>query len=382
MSAGPTDTIWKAEPHTIAKIAILEAYLVAYFQILGRTHPNQSLLCIDGFAGPNQYTNQLSGSPTAALDAATAAITHTGREWLANKIHFAFVERNKARYDVLMQQLPQSTPRIQIHTYNTEFTQALPLIKQAVPEPFRSGHPLFVFIDPFGATGAPFQSVAEILNSPCSEVLINLDADGVSRIFAAKQSANHEAVLTEIFGDTSWKTELRDDQTFNVQCRKVLQLYKHRLLTLPDVKYIFEVEMQGNTGNLNYFLVFASKHPLGLIKMKEAMERISQNDTYKFADADVGQTALFRFDAPEAYHMKLYEAFRGQHVVYDSRNDDVTAFALNHTPFVDAKSMLRILEGDGMITATESDPRRKRGTFNDAVHKINFHGRAQDGILF
>jgi three-Cys-motif partner protein len=384
MPAGPKDTIWKAEPHTVAKIAILEAYLVAYFQILGRTRPKQKLLCIDGFAGPNQYTNRASGSPTAALNAAATAITNTGTEWLAGKIHFAFVERDKDRYNILLQQLSAqlSTPRIQVHPYNTEFTKALPLIKQAVPEPFQTDSPLFVFLDPFGATGAPFNSVAEILNSPCSEVLINLDADGVSRIFAAKQNANHEEVLTEIFGDMSWRAVMRDDQSFEMQCRKVLQLYKERLWTLPGVKYIFEVEMQGATGTLNYFLVFASKHPLGLMKMKEAMKSIAQNGTYKFADADVGQTALFRFDEPEVYHMKLYEAFKGQKIGYDSRNDEVTAFALNHTPFVDAKAMLRILEGNGMINAISVDSKRKRGTFNNTVSAIDFHGRVQNGVLF
>ena len=256
--------------------------------------------------------------------------------------------------------------------------QALPLIKQAVPEPFASDCPLFVFIDPFGATGAPFQSVSEILNSPCSEVLINLDADGIGRNF----KAHNDATLTEIFGDTSWKAELRDELPFDVLCRKVLQVYKDRLRTLPGVRYIFEVEMQGTSGTLNYFLVFASKHPLGLIKMKEAMRSIAQNGTYKFADADVGQTALFRFDEPEAYHMKLFEEFNGQAVDYDSRTDDVTAFALNHTPFINAKSMLVLLEKAGMITATASDSKRKRGTFDEKVTAISFHGRVQDGFQF
>lgn len=273
MPAGPKEKIWEIEPHTIAKIAILETYLVAYFHILGSSRRAQNFLCIDGFAGPDQYTNWPSGSPTAALSAATTAIANKGTAWLAGKIHFAFVEKDKERYAALIQRLPKSTHRIGILTYNTEFTRALPLIRQAVPEPFLSEDPLFVFIDPFGATGAPFQSVAEILNSPRSEVLINLDADGVSRIFAAKQSANHEAVLTEIFGDTSWKSELRDEDSFDTQCRKVLHLYKTRLRTLPGVRYIFEVEMQGAAKTLNYFLVFASKHPLGLIKMKDSDEK-------------------------------------------------------------------------------------------------------------
>ncbi len=57
MPAGPKDTLWTADPHTVAKIAILEAYLVAYFHIMGRsrTKQNQKILCVDGFAGPDQY---------------------------------------------------------------------------------------------------------------------------------------------------------------------------------------------------------------------------------------------------------------------------------------------------------------------------------------
>lgn len=382
MSAGPKDTIWEIEPHTVAKIAILETYLVAYFSILGSSRRNQSLLCIDGFAGPDQYTNRSSGSPTAALNAATTAITNAGVAWRAGRVHFAFVECHKERYAALLQRLPKSSTHIEIQTYNTEFTKALPHIRQAVPEAFRSDEPLFVFIDPFGATGAPFQSVSEILSSPCSEVLINLDADGVSRIFLAKQDANHEEVLTNIFGDESWKSVLRDGDTFDTQCRKVLQLYKARLRTLPDVRYIYEVEMQGAAGTLNYFLVFASKHPLGLMRMKEAMKKIAQNGTYQFSDANIGQMALFRADDPKDYCLELYEAFKGRQVGFDSLYDDVTALALNNTPFVNAKSMLRLLESEGMITATASTSKRKCGTFDDTVTMIDFHGSVKNGVLF
>src|SRR3989442_14784866 len=45
--------------------------------------------------------------------------------------------------------------------------------------------PTFAFIDPFGATGLPFQVVAKILSYPSCEVLLNLDSDGVSRLISA-----------------------------------------------------------------------------------------------------------------------------------------------------------------------------------------------------
>lgn len=57
MSTKNLGVVWKAEPHTVAKAEVLRAYLVAYFQILGISKPRQTLLYVDGFAGPDQYTN-------------------------------------------------------------------------------------------------------------------------------------------------------------------------------------------------------------------------------------------------------------------------------------------------------------------------------------
>jgi hypothetical protein len=163
--------------------------------------------------------------------------------------------------------------------------------------------------------------------------------------------------------------------------RNILKLYKERLGSLQGVKYLFQVEMRGASDTLNYFLVFAGKHPRGAEKMKEAMGRIAQNGTYTFADADIGQEALFRFDAPQEYHTRLFGQFKGQIVPYDSQNDDITAFALNHTPFTSAKTMLKLLEREQMITPTCSAGRR-RGTFDKTVTAIKFHERAQHGLLF
>ena len=72
-------------------------------------------------------------------------------------------------------------------------------VRADAPRPFMAQHPLFVFIDPFGATGVPFSTVKQLLASPCSEVLLNLDADGIGRIFHAGERAAHEQNLNAIF---------------------------------------------------------------------------------------------------------------------------------------------------------------------------------------
>jgi three-Cys-motif partner protein len=355
-------TVWKAEPHTLAKIEILSNYLSAYFQILGRSRRGQTLLYIDGFAGPGEYTNSSKGSPIAALLAARQAISSAGTAWIAGDIHCVFIEDRLDRYKNLTEHLQpfQGSPRIHIHTYNSSFVDGLMKIRNELATPFQSDHPLFVFIDPFGATGAPFTAVTDILSSPCSEVLINLDADGISRIFLAQEAANSDELLNTIFGDNSWQDVLKRHAPSGQLCRDTLELYMAKLRSLPNVRYLFPFEMLSRSASLNYFLVFASKHPLGLVKMKEAMKRIDQDGSYRFSDASRGQTTLFRFDEPDQYSGELYARFQGRTVSYDELLD----FTLNETPLINPSKMLANLEKKELITKVEyHSPNRRRGAF-------------------
>jgi hypothetical protein len=97
--------------------------------------------------------------------------------------------------------------------------------------------------------------------------------------------------------------------------------------------------------------------------MKEAMKRIDQAGDYCFSDADLIQTSLFRFDKPELHSTTLYNAFRGRKVGYAELRD----FALNESPFINPKSMLKDLECEkNLIEEVKStDTRRRKGTFNE-----------------
>lgn len=357
-------TIWQAPPHTIAKIGMLRAYLVAWFQILGRSRREQELLYVDGFAGPGEYTNYPTGSPLAALSAAKEAVELTGAKWIAGKIHCAFIEADNDRCNHLRQKIESiaESSRIVTHRYCDTFTDGLTTLMKDVPRPFAAQHPLFVFIDPFGATGVPFSVVRQLLVSPCSEVLINLDADGIARIFHAGERAAHEENLNAIFDSDEWRSLLDANDPSPAFYRKVLQLYKAKLRAIEKVKYVFSFEMRTSAYGLNYYLVFASQHPLGLEKMKEAMRKIDQTGDYCFSDARVIQSSLFRFDEPKQHSLDLYNEFRGKKVEYDELRD----FALNESPFPNPKSMLRDLEDRNLIEEVKSkDPRRRKGTFNE-----------------
>ena len=87
---------WDADPHTLAKIEILQGYLDAYFPILGRGKPGRDILYIDGFAGPGEYANSPTSSPLAALGAARSALSKTGEAW-RHRTHFQGKGRCKSR---------------------------------------------------------------------------------------------------------------------------------------------------------------------------------------------------------------------------------------------------------------------------------------------
>ncbi|HEX8342262.1 MAG TPA: three-Cys-motif partner protein TcmP [Tepidisphaeraceae bacterium] len=364
-------TTWPADLHTLAKIEILKGYLNAYFPILGCSKRGQNILLVDGFAGPGEYTNASEGSPIAMLRTATAAIANGTRAWIAGDVTCAFIEPDEDRCQRLRDRLKKVrlNPKIRTEVFEKTFVEGIAALRQSMPRPFTTGDPLFVFIDPFGATGVPFETVTSILSTPCSEVLINLDSDGIMRNFPVpgqKDFAQRESLMTSVFGDESWRTEITSTN-FKTQCQQVLELYKKKLRAIRAVEYVFSFEMRGSDDTLNYHLVFASQNPLGLEKMKEAMLSIDKSGSYSFSDGQINQITMFRFDHPEDFASKLHKNFVGRDVSYPA----IHKFALNETPFYNPIKMLKVLDDWGQIEVTRFDP-TKKGFSDEHVRAVRF----------
>jgi len=228
--------------------------------------------------------------------------------------------------------------------------------------------PTFAFIDPFGATGLPFNVISEILSYKSCEVLLNLDSDGIGRLVTAQAFAQNQAHLDVLFGDSCWRTELNPKLPMQKLSAQVLALYKKRLKTVA--KYVFAFAMNSREGQLNYHLVFASQHPLGLEKMKEAMKAVDQSGNYSFSDDTVDQgLLLFDFNAPAVWAERMQRELADKWRPYDDFRD----YALNETPFVNPKSMLVELENRGVLEV-EAVASRRKGTFpEDKIERILLH---------
>src|SRR5579863_696602 len=178
-------TIWEAPPHTIAKIEMLRSYLSAWLSIIGARFAGQALWYIDGFAGPGKYTNYPDGSPIAALKTAESTIEKIGSRWKAGAIHCVFIEEDGERFQHLQQRLAAIPEHLRIHRhpYHGTFVDGVEALRRDPVNPFSARQPLFAFVDPFGPEGLSFATVKELLARPTCEVLVNLDSDGISRVY-------------------------------------------------------------------------------------------------------------------------------------------------------------------------------------------------------
>jgi three-Cys-motif partner protein len=364
------ETIWPAKPHTIAKIAMLRAYLHVWFAILARApfFRGKDLWYIDGFAGPGEYTNHDQGSPIAALAAARSAIAELGTTWGAGDIRCLFIEEDRDRFAHLAGKLAglADERRIHRHTFHGTFVDGLSWLKAQAVNPFAAGDPVFAFIDPCGPEGLSFSAVRELLSRPGCEVLVNLDSDGAGRICMAGESANHRELLNDVFGGGDWEAELTGVHQLHEAARKVVALYKRKLRAIPDVNYAFSFEMRKQHDMFDYHLVFASQHPRGLEKMKEVMRQIDKSGEYCFSDEQSPQQSLFTFDDPSAAALDMAARFKGQKVPYV----DVQRHALNDSPFTNPKQMLAVLEKQGKIAVDVGSEQRSKNTYPERLHPV------------
>lgn len=353
-------TTWEAPAHTIAKIEMLRKYLFVWLRILGARFRGVDLWYIDGFAGPGQYDNYPEGSPVAALRAVDDART-AAADWVAGTVHCAFMEEDAARFANLEEVLSAIPAQdgVSRHLFRGRFVEGIEALKRCQPSPFAPSRPIFAFIDPFGIKGLPFATVRELLSKPQREVLINFDSDGIQRIYAAGEAASHRVRLNEVFGDEEWVSELASVPRADIP-QRAFAMYKRRLLSIPNVDYVFPFAMGTSAGKVDYHLVFASQHRLGLEKMKEVMSQFASDGEFVFTDSrDDRQTSLFRFDDPIHHASQMLTQFVGQTVTYR----EVDRYALNESPFKNPKKMLESLEKAGRITVSCTRSNRKPGTY-------------------
>lgn len=357
--ATPKDTIWAIEPHTLAKHEILRRYLAAWFPILATY--NNRVVYIDGFCGPGRYTGGEAGSPLIALNEANQHQTRLQ----SNKLEFLFMDERSDRITHLNQELGTIIipANYTVRAITGEFAVEFRRLLDNLDTNGMQLAPTFAFIDPFGFKGLPFELVKRLLKNPKTEVFISVMVDSINR-FLEHPSDQIRQHIVELFG-TSEALEIANRS--NDRDKELRFLYQKQLSQCA--RFVRYFEMRNANGRVIYYLFFASNHPLGHVKMKEAFWRVDRSSGFCFSDeTDPNQLVLFEIDETPKLALQLKQQFCGQKVVVAQLKE----FTENQTPFLarHMREALDALEKEKSIEVAmlkKDGKKRRKGTFPDDV---------------
>lgn len=351
-------TLWEIEPHTEAKHAILRKYLDAWLPIITRW--NGKVLYIDGFAGPGEYIGAKDGSPIIAVK---AILEH--RTKINTQVQMLFIEADKDRCEFLKQKISALTipNNVKPECICSKFEQVMGEIVTHLEEQKKQLAPAFIFIDPFGFTGIPFDLIKKFMEFPSCEVFITFMYEEINRFVSDQKLWDN---LKQTFGTEEWKKVLTET-TPRERSRILHDVYKAQLEQEAKIKYVHSFKMINKTNKTDYFLFFGTNSIVGLKKMKEAMWNIDESGLFQFSDATYNpdQPELFKL-APDFYKLKglIVSNFKGKKVSVE----DIEEFVVVNTSFREThykRQILREMEkaSPPEIKANCLNKTRIKGTF-------------------
>jgi three-Cys-motif partner protein len=356
-------TIWPIEDHTKAKHALLRRYLGGWFPILTARGYNRRVVYLDGFAGPGIYSNGEPGSPLIAIE---TLVNHTLFDQLKRtEFLFLLVEGRKDRAAQLEKEIDNfwsarhggKPPNVTTTVYADQFVKVAEGVLEALDESTKKLAPTFAFIDPFGWSGVPLDLISRLLAFDRCEVLFNFMYDSINR-FVADQRPNIAKHFADLFG-TDEAVHRRAHELQGDQRKEFLRdLYASQLREVAGFTYVRSFELvNAERGRTAYYLMYGTRHPKGLEKMKEAMWSLDPVAGQRFSGTTGGQPVLFQAEPDFGPLRKaIVERFAGRAVAVD----EVERFVIEETDYkrTHYKRVLTQLETDNEISCLTDRTRR------------------------
>lgn len=360
-------TVWRAEPHTFAKHAILRRYLEAWYPILSRQsqrakQSSQEILFVDGFAGPGEYLNREPGSPVIAL---RAALDHSLE--FPVPVRFLFIEEDADRCAHLQEvlskyreQCSRSSNVVLGPPIQGECDSVLAALLDKYERDGRRFGPALAFLDQFGYSAVSMELVKRIAAYDQCEIFLYLDYKDMNRWISDPSKASS---FTRTFGGEEWRKAIHLPQ----ERRRVflLEEYKKALDLRAKVKYVSSFAMFDKANQLLYWLIFCTNSLRGLEEMKKAMWKVDDSGGFRFSDRDEpGQLKLLRDEFDQEW---LADRLAGNFPGQDVTVAQIRKYVLTATPCYLFKPALKSLEmsKDPGLTVVRAPAGRRRGTFKD-----------------
>ncbi len=367
------DTIWEAEPHTIAKHRILTSYLQAwapimsrYLQRVGTT--GRRLLFVDGFAGPGIYANGHDGSPVLSIN---AILDHTVK--LPVPLRFVFIEEDKDRYNILEKKINSLNEEIdksdsidKVSVQRGDCESILNPWLDKYDEDGKDLGPAFFFLDQFGYSDVSMDLIKRILKHQSCEVFTYLNWSNLSRFISDETKS---ATITQTFGGNEWQEVLQIKHTQRASF--MLNLYRNALRKKAEARYVWHFGMGDRNGKLIYWLFFCTNNVRGLQEMKKAMSKVDPSGGFRFSDKDnPTQLHLFGEYSDRSLADDLAIALKGKTLSIEQ----VEEFVLTNTPAYKYKTALGFLEKEKKLSRVDTNDKKPKRGFPDRNMMVRFEG--------
>ncbi len=366
-------TIWDADPHTLAKHKILKAYLQAWMPILTRQSgklpgggSSKGVIYVDGFAGPGIYNGNEPGSPIIAID---VALTHTVK--FPVRVNFLFIEKEPERFASLKAQIEKIRPSLSARSdvrlaepRNGDCTTELLKVIGEIERKNQKFGPAMVFLDQFGYSEIPISLMERILRIPQCEVFSYLNWNYLSRFLSDPHKAPG---ITAAFGSEVWKEAIPLQGKHREN--KIFSEYKKALMTRAKAQFVLDFGMYGENNQLLYRLFFCTNNIRGVEEMKKAMWKVDDTGSYQFSDRDdPNQMILLKSGTQPWLAGELRRRLAGRTMSIGSLKE----YVLTETPCIRFKEALGELEKAGELEVLCAKEGRRRGQYPDADLLVRF----------
>jgi three-Cys-motif partner protein len=391
------------QQHSVAKLEVLRAYLIAYFQTLAM-NPRQEqirLTLIDGFAGGGVFQHadtheRILGSPLVFLKAAeeAQAIINVGRRKpLTFNLNYIFVEKDGAAIKSLLATLKTegygTRIGVDIQVVHSAFEDQVDKIVAAVADHTPRGKRALISLDQYGYKEVPAPLIRRLLHKlPNTEVVLTFAVDAfinfASDNLATQDTLDHLGIPDVLKGRT-----IEQIKTDPSQFRFHIQSSLYRGLTEACGARYYTLFFIRTNGHGDYWLVHLSQHP----RARDVMTRVhwaNNNHFIHYGGAGLDMFRVLGYDAlrDERYTGQAALAFEFDDVANDAsigllteqlvrlvrehegiRFGDLYARTCNTTP-ADSSRYRLALEGlirhkEIVVHGLKGEQRRKATTIED-----------------
>lgn len=263
------------------KHEILDKYLKPF---TGKLQGFQTIMYVDGFAGPGMYKDGKKGSALRA--AILAKIIDTNQTY---KLHCINVELDDGVFDLLIKNTQQFSDYISY--YKGKFSEHINSIIDEIAD-----QPALFFIDPFGFSDVEWNTLLPVFERKSTqhkytvtEALIRFDAPYVSRYAGCigktdSISRNNVRILLDLYGLSSEEEWLNLISQTGNDYEGLASAYQFRLKEHFD--YVLRVPIRSENDLLKYYLIFATRHKGAVSAMNNVVYKVE----------DMRANVLDRFD--------------------------------------------------------------------------------------